>query len=83
MLLFNGLVMERVTDAESESTSTVFTKSVQFFIGADVSPLSKICLVAVIGDNLDTPFHFFISVLISDESRPNLTVASITGVPLC
>lgn len=31
----------------------------------------------MIGDSLETPLHFFISVLISEDSRPSFTVASI------
>ncbi len=58
--------------------STVLTYNCQDLIGTDTSPLSKICLVAVMAVSRAAPFHCFISALMSDESRPNFTVASIT-----
>lgn len=58
--------------------STVLTYNCQDLIGTDTSPLSNICRVVVMAVSLAAPFHSFISALMSDESRPNFTVASIT-----
>src|SRR5690606_41333835 len=60
ILLLSGLVTDRVTDAASASISTVLTYNCQDLIGTDTSPLSKICLVAVMAVNRAAPFHRFI-----------------------